>query len=303
MRAVLQHPPSREVDASDRLQLGEVAGLETWWTYRPSSPDLRLRWKRWVSRVLYERPRPASLPLKSMAPHPQWVAYFAFLPSGVMSEAHRYTLGRLRDEGCHVLVICATRSPADVPQELWRYADALYWKDLGGYDFSAYTLAVEVIAEHSPQADLLVLNDSMYGPFHPIRPFLASARWDLTGFTGSALNENHIQSYGFVLRKVDEHRVAQLRDVLFPNKAFDHVNPVIWLQELLLARRASRYMSVGACWYSDGSTVDDPCLRRPCELVDAGFPFMKKSLLGKMARFQDPERVRALLRTHRHPEH
>lgn len=285
------------------LQLGDVAGLRTWWDYRPSEPDLRIRWKRLAARLFHARARPASAAIKPAFPHDRWVAYFAFLPRGVLSDAHRFTLGRLRDEGCCVLVVCATPEASSVPQELLRYADAVYWKGLGGYDFSAYTLALETIAEHSPHADLLILNDSMFGPFHPVLPFVQGARWDLTGFTGSALNENHLQSYGFVVREVNETRLAQLRDVFFADKAFDQADQVIWAQELVMARRASRHMSVGACWYSDGSTIDDPCLRRPFELVEAGFPFMKKSLLGKMVQFQDPERVRALLRAHGHPEH
>jgi hypothetical protein len=298
---MLQHPASEPVVPAG-LQLGGVAGLQTWWDYQPSEPDLRIRWKRLAARLFHERPRPASMPIKPVVPWQRWVAYFAFLPQGTLSDAHRFTLRRLRDEGCHVLVICAASEAARVPQELARYADALYWKGLGGYDFSAYTLALEVIAERSPHADVLILNDSMFGPFHPVQPFFQGLHWDLTGFTGSALNENHLQSYGFMVRAVDESRLAQLRDVFFADKAFDRADQVIWAQELLLARRASRHMSVGACWYSDGSTVDDPCLRRPFELVDAGFPFMKKSLLGKMMQFQDPERVRALLRAQGHPE-
>jgi hypothetical protein len=300
MNAVLEPlAPAPATRAS--LPLGEVAGLQTWWDYRPSEPDLRIRLKRVAARLFHERPRPASAPIKPAAPQERWVAYFAFLPQGVLSDAHRFTLGRLRDEGCRVLVICATPEVSMVPQELRRYADALYWKALEGYDFSAYTLALEVIAERSPAADVLILNDSMFGPFHPVLPYLRGARWDLMGFTGSALNENHLQSYGFILRSVHAARLAQLRDVFFADKAFDRADQVIWAQELLLARRASRHMTVGACWYSDGATVDDPCLRRPIELVGAGFPFMKKSLLGKMARFQDPERVRALLCAQGHP--
>jgi hypothetical protein len=297
---MLDTPPPQWAELSG-LRLGEVPGLQTWWDYRPSEPDLRIRLKRVAARLFHERPRPPSLALRPVEPQDQWVAYFAFLPQGRLSDAHRFTLGRLRDEGCHVLIICATPDVSSVPEELGRYADALYWKGMGGYDFSAYTLALELIAERSPAADVLVMNDSMYGPFHPVRPFLRAARWDLTGFTGSALNENHLQSYAFILRSVHPARLAQLRDIFFQDKAFDHADQVIWAQELLLARRASRHMTVGACWYSGGPAVDDPCLRRPIELVHAGFPFMKKSLLGKMAHFQDPQRVRALLSAQGHP--
>ena len=283
------------------LRLGDVPGLQTWWDYRPSEPDLCIRYRRLVARFLHEHPRPAWLPIKPVQPHEQWVAYFTFLPNGALSDTHRFTLRHLRDEGCRLLVICATPEVSMVPPELSRYADALYWKGMGGYDFSAYTLALEQIAEHSAGADVLVLNDSMFGPFHPVLPCLQGARWELTGLTASSLNENHLQSYGFAIRSLDRPRLEQLRGVFFADKAFNHADQVIWVQELLLAREAARHMSVGAFWYSDGSSVDDPCLRRPFDLVSAGFPFMKRSLLGKMARFQDPDRVRAFLSAQGHP--
>lgn len=282
-------------------RIHDVAGLQTWWDYEPSEPDLRIRFRRLVARLLHERPRPAWTPIKPVQAHEEWVAYFTFLPQGSLTDAHRFTLSRLRDEGCRLLVICSTPEASMVPAELARYADAVYWKGMGGYDFSAYTLALELIAEHSAGADVLVLNDSMFGPFHPVLPCLRGARWELTGLTASSLNENHLQSYAFAVRSLDAHRLEQLRGVFFADKAFNHADQVIWVQELLLAREAARHMSVGAFWYSDGSTVDDPCLRRPFDLVSAGFPFMKKSLLGKMARFQDPDRVRALLSAQGHP--
>lgn len=297
---MLQQPTSGPAVPAD-LQLGEVAGLQTWWDYRPSEPSFQVRLKRMVAHLFHERPRPESVPIKPVVPSERWVAYFAYLPQGVLSDAHRFTLGRLRDEGCRVLVICAASDVSKVPAELGRYADALYWKDLGGYDFSAYTLALETIVECSPGANVLVLNDSMFGPFHPVLPYLQHVRWDLTGFTGSALKENHLQSYGFILRAFDAVRLTQLRDVFFTDKAFDHANQVIWAQELVMARRASRHMRVGAYWYSDGVTVDDPCLQRPIELIHAGFPFMKKSLLGKMEHFQNPDHVRAMLQSLGHP--
>lgn len=301
MNAMLQQSSDSE-GVTGGLRLGDVAGLRTWWDFEPSEPSLRIRWKRWVACRFYRRPRPPSVAIKPAFARERWVAYFIFLPWGQLSEAHRFTLSRLRDEGCSVLVVCATSEASAVPEELHSYANALYWKGLGGYDFSAYTLALETIAEHSPHADVLLLNDSMFGPFHPVLPFLREARWDLTGFTGSALNENHLQSYAFIVRHVTDTRLSQLRAVFFSDHAFDGADQVIWVQELLMARVAYQSMSVGAYWYSDGTSIDDPCLRRPFELVDAGFPFMKKSLLGKMMRFQQPDRVRALLKAHGHPE-
>jgi hypothetical protein len=58
---------------------------------------------------------------------------------------------------------------------------------------------------------------------------------------------------------------------------------------------------VGALWFGDGSRVDDPMLRFPRELVKAGLPFLKKSLLGKNRMFNQVEACREILQSHGHP--
>jgi hypothetical protein len=60
-------------------------------------------------------------------------------------------------------------------------------------------------------------------------------------------------------------------------------------------------MSVGAFWFASGNAVDDPMLRRPLELLDAQFPFMKYSLFGKMRRFQNPQIIAERISKLGHP--
>jgi hypothetical protein len=69
--------------------------------------------------------------------------------------------------------------------------------------------------------------------------------------------------------------------MFFPFAALSNPSHVINLHELRFARVASRSMSVGAFWYGDAVKVQDPMLHRPIELLTAGFPFLKRSLLGK----------------------
>ncbi len=204
-----------------------------------------------------------------------------FTPDGVLSPSHRFTLERLRDLGFPLFVVCATASPDLLPQGLAEYCDALYWKGMSGYDFSGYTLALREISRSSPGADVFVMNDSVFGPFSDLREFIAKAPWDLTGFTSSNEHTDHIQSYAFILRRVDKARMAQLSTVFFPYFAMSDVNAVIRLQETRFAQVAARHMKVGAVWYADGSEVTNPSLMRPLELLDAGFPFLKRSLLSK----------------------
>ena len=181
------------------------------------------------------------------------------------------------------------------------FADALYWKALSGYDFSAYSAALREISRKSPHADVLVINDSVYGPFTDVRSVLAQAPWELTGFTATSQVENHIQSYAFVLKDVTPARMRSLATVMFPWRALSNPHDVIQVQETRFARVAARSMRVGAYWFAEKEQVLDPTLFRPIELITAGFPFLKRSLTGKHQTLQDVEQIRELLFSLGHP--
>jgi lipopolysaccharide biosynthesis protein len=172
---------------------------------------------------------------------------------------------------------------------------------LAGFDFSAYRIALEEIAARSPGADVIVMNDSNFGPFTDLRPFLAASAWALTGFTASTEFKNHIQSYAFIMRDVTSSRLRSLRTVLFPWIVFDRWDLVIEFQELRLARIAARHMPVGAFWFADQSLSYNPTLIRPFDLLAAGHPFLKRSLLTKHSSYQSVGDVRDALRSRGHP--
>jgi len=285
----------------DSFPLRPLPGLISPWDFVPSSLDGDVKWKRALFPYLYARQRPAHQVLKPINPRDRWTVYFVFTPDGRLGPHHLFTLSRLKDLPGGLFIVCATTSPQKVPAELFDYADALYWKDTPGYDFSAYTLALEAISERSSGATTLVLNDSMFGPFSDLDAFVRASRWEFTGFTASRLNENHVQSYAFIIRNVTPQRMLDLRDVLYEHKAYNDVDAVISCQETRMARVAARSMTTGAFVYSDGASIDDPCLRMPFEMLDAGFPFMKRSLLGKMAQFQDRDQVLHYLSVNNHP--
>lgn len=224
-----------------------------------------------------------------------------YAPDGLMSTAHEFTLARLRDLGLPVFVVCATPSPGLIPAKLASYCEALFWKALSGYDFSGYSLALREISRNASGADVFVMNDSVLGPFSDFREILTRTKWDLTGFTASNQMTSHIQSYAFLLRDVTPSRMARLSTVFFPYFAMSDANAVILLQETRLARVAARHMNVGALWYGDYREVIDPTLSRPFELLDSGFPFLKRSLLSKHKSFHARENVIARMEQLGHP--
>lgn len=275
--------------------------LQRDWTFVRSRPDLVGRLSRLKSHLTGRRPPPPHRALKPVAPRTRWNVYFAYLPDAGLTPGHLFTLERLRRLDGGLLVICATPRPADLPAELQDMADALYWKGLSGYDFSAYAIALRAIAAHSPGADVFVMNDSVLGPLVDPAPMLDRARWDLTGFTASSAGENHLQSYAFQLRGVTPERIAAFGSALPERIAYDRFRDVVNLQETRFARLAARRMSVGAFYYADAANMGDPSLAAAAALLDAGFPFLKKSLLGHYAGFQDEARLRDMLAARGHP--
>jgi lipopolysaccharide biosynthesis protein len=228
--------------------------------------------------------------------------YFMYLPAGQISAQHRFTLERLAAEDARLLIVCACPPDHPVLEELARACDALCWKALDGYDFSAYAIGLTELARHAPGSDVLVLNDSMLGPFAPLSPFIDLASWRLTGLSASALEENHLQSFAFIVQKLDAAFLRAVAPVLSTEWSYNASGPVILLQETRLARVASHHMSVGAFWYTDGAQFLDLSLNCPEQMLEAGFPLLKRSLFGKFARnFQDPLAMQALLERLGHP--
>jgi len=270
------------------------------WTFRPSSPDLRTLWRRWLARR-HRAAMPAWEAIRPVAPRPRWIVYFIYLTDGGLSDAHRFTLARLRADGAGLAVVCATPRRDMVPAELLHGVDALYWKALPGFDFSAYAVALGEVARHSPGADVLVLNDSVFGPFVPVAQLWSAMRWDLTGLTASGQVENHIQSYAFMLRDWNAAKLSALRSIFPQDHAFDDYRHVVAVQETRFARTAARTMSVGALWYGEVHRCADPTIFAAQALVAAGFPFVKRGLISKHVRFVDRDAILALLRAMDHP--
>ena len=287
---------------TDQPLVSAFAGAQANWAFVPSKSPWRVVFKRWWVR-LSRKPGPAWKTLVPVKPSRRWMMYFIYLADGKLTAGHRFTLQRLASEDADLLVICACPENHAVLEELKTLCDALYWKAEQGWDFSAYALGLTELARLSPGADVLAMNDSLFGPFKPLVPFMDAAPWRLTGFTGNNGGEEiHLQSYAFVIKRIGQDVMTALAPVMSTDWCYNTATSVIMLQETQLARVASAHFSVGAFWYGDDPKKTDLCLFYPKELIAAGFPFMKRSLLGKFATvFQDLGEMRELLGSMGHP--
>lgn len=292
---------AEDTSTTSRPRVEPVSGLKTYWNFNPSPVSLRHKWQRLAAHSWRKVDRPSYKPISKPYPAEHWNLYFVYCPDETLSAAHRYTIDRLRSSGHPLLIVCGTAAPEKIPTELQSSCDALYWKDLPGYDFSAFRIALEAICEYSPGATVFMMNDSVFGPFSDINPYVEHAPWELTGFSASALGENHIQSFAFIIKHLTGQVLQSLDEVFLPDSAYNDLGDVILSQELKLARVASYSQSVGSYWYNPNRKEFDPMLHLPFDMVNAGLPFLKRSLLGKMSKIQNPREVRKFLQKMGHP--
>jgi len=277
-------------------------GACTYWDYVASEPSLRTRVRR-IIRQWQRDPAPDSATLKAPSGRARWVLYFVFLPDGKLTRTHRFTLERLAKEDLQIMVVCACPARHPVLDQLLPLCQALCWKEPKGWDFCAYALGLTQLANHAAGSDVLVLNDSVFGPFFPVVPFMDEAPWRLTGFTGNNQSEHHIQSYAFIIKHISVDFVEHLAGILDTQFHYRHQESVVLCQETRMARKAAEKYTVGSFWFTTSIEANDLCLGWPEELVDAGFPFVKRSLLGKFANaFNRASDVQDLLFRLGHPE-
>lgn len=271
------------------------AGFVARWSYVPSAPSRQIRAERLRARLRREAFPAHQVLAPIRAAREVWVAHFVYAPRGMLSRSQRVTLRRLKDLGLPLLVVCATPQPQLIPAEVAACADALLWKDPRGYDISAYTIALHEIARGSPGATAFVCNDSVFGPMRDLRPLIREAPWDLTGLTANHGDENHVQTYAFVLKGVTRARLDALAPVFTTRWCLSWGDHVVAAQEIPLSRLAARSMTVGSYLYAGPPLPGDPMTTRAFELIGMGHPYLKKSLLGKMHQYQDVERVTAFV--------
>lgn len=256
-------------------------GVISDWAFEKSHPSLRVRIARIRARLSRGSNFPSWTTLVPVLPASKWAGYFVYLPDGLLKSRHVFTLKELRRQGFAVAVVCATTNEEAVPKELFGSADALFWKSLDGFDFSAFSILVNSLANFSPNCDLFVMNDSVFGPFTDLNSSMNKSIWDFTGFTGLAWPENHIQSYAWFIRKLDANRADALSKILSLNYSYNEFRDVVYMQESKLASLASESMSVGCFWFSSSLEPKDLTVLNPVALLDRGFPFIKRSLFGK----------------------
>jgi lipopolysaccharide biosynthesis protein len=154
-----------------------------------------------------------------------------------------------------------------------------------GYDFGSWSTALDRYPRCPAAEEVLLINDSLAGPFAPVHGLLAHfnrTTADVWGMTDSSQFGYHLQSYclGFKRGVLAEPPLTRFWRTLRAETSRDNV---IWHYEIGLSRvlRREHYSMDAAIRYArvvnDGQNPTIIGWRR---LLDEGFPFVKRQLLS-----------------------
>jgi lipopolysaccharide biosynthesis protein len=133
------------------------------------------------------------------------VAIFAhYDPCGRVHDYVVYYLEALRAAGYEIVFVSNAPKLDDRAVNVLRPLCAIILRRVNvGYDFGAYKDALSVIGELSAFEELIVANDSVYGPLHDLATILkrCDASASVWGITDSWSQRYHLQSYFLLFRK------------------------------------------------------------------------------------------------------
>ena len=147
-------------------------------------------------RSLIRELRPASDPQSNSR---LAAVYVHFDEDGLVADYVVHQLRELVDAGFRTTFV--SNSPT-FPEQNWArvspFCRNFMWRFNTGYDFGAYKDGIALIAELNDLDGLVLMNDSVYGPFWKLRDTLSSidtSRTDFWGIADSWEYQHHIQTF------------------------------------------------------------------------------------------------------------
>ena len=219
-----------------------------------------------------------SLEEVARAPRVALVAHFD--PAAQFARSTHALAGALSDEGYAVVVVSSSPRVPD-PRGLPPSAVVVARPNLG-YDFGSWATALRLLPTVRDGAEVVLTNDSMVGPFAPLGPVLARARdADVWAATSSLQISPHLQSYflRFAPGVLAHPGLVNFFDGVrhLTNKV-----AVVHRYEIGLTRavrRAGLRTAAGFPAAALGAGTANPTIVAWRELLEAGYPFFKWTLL------------------------
>lgn len=231
-------------------------------------------------------------------PNERCCIFAHFDPDGIVADYVFDYLRQVRDLGADIVFVSTSLSLRDDDISLLRSmcSDIIRRRNITA-DFGSWKLGIAILGDDiANYGQLILANDSVYGPFTGLAPLFAEMEGreiDLWGLTENFDHGRHVQSYFLVFER------AALQSKFFEvfwrslrNETDKH--RMILACEVGLTRMAqARGLKVG-CWISadDIGTERNPTLFAWERLIEQrGFPFLKTEIL-KTNRFNSPNAAR-----------
>ena len=152
-----------------------------------------------------------------------------------------------------------------------------------GYDFGSWSTAIQMLPKVFSAEQVIIINDSLIGPFTSISKFideLENSPYDVTGVTDSNQIRYHIQSFimHFKNNSFQEKMIQSFwKEIHVQESKFDLVKTYeIGLSAT--AQAAKLYVGALYPWNLVGQYWENPSVDRWARLLELGFPFVKREV-------------------------
>lgn len=139
-----------------------------------------------------------------------------------------YMLKELRSVSDRIVVVCNYDHIAKGMENIVTYADAILYRENKGYDGGAYKEALEKVTDMESYDELILSNDTFFGPFIPLDEIFGRMGKEPCDFWG--LNRRHIPMYDFtasffvVFKGITvSAAVRYIQDTISKDMSRDHV--------------------------------------------------------------------------------
>jgi len=190
-----------------------------------------------------------------------------------------------------ILVSNSPKFPDDQVERARPHCALIAWRHNRGYDFGAYRDGILLVPDYDALNSVIFINDSIYGPFQPLRPLLKkanAAKADVWGMTDSWDTRWHLQSY-FLLFHKPALQNAKVREMW---ARWNHVQSKSWVVNKLEIGLTGRLETAGlACAalfpYRDEVTKFAATVRGQEILTDENLAKPHRVLLERMLELAD----------------
>lgn len=209
-----------------------------------------------------------------------------FDPDSIVAPYVDYYLKALKEQGYAPILISTAR--LHLAAETQEIAQAVLWRSCPGYDFTSWKAAFEYYPSLYNARELLLTNDSIFGPMHSLAPLhqrMDTMPCDFWGLVFSREGVPHLQSYYLVFRKNTLCSQA-LKDFFLSVDTTEDKTEVVSRYELGLTHWLQRYSLRGGAYLAMAKEANDGDNGSPIHIYwrellrDWGIPFVKRDVIA-----------------------